>query len=75
MRKLYFKQQRYVLFCDILNATHLARNFNFYVRSKHIDARYHWIRDGLNDKLLEFEKVNTDHNGFDMFWKILPQKT
>ncbi|CAL1407753.1 unnamed protein product [Linum trigynum] len=40
--------------------------------SKHIDVRYHWIRDVLEEKLLELNKVHTDDNGSDMMTKSLP---
>ncbi|GMI93104.1 hypothetical protein HRI_002979700 [Hibiscus trionum] len=42
-------------------------------RSKHIDVRYHWIRDVLEAKLLELEKIHTDDNGADMLTKALPR--
>lgn len=41
------------------------------VRSKIIDVRCHWIKDALNDKLHELEKVHIGHNDFDMFMKTL----
>ncbi|CAN0846213.1 Retrovirus-related Pol polyprotein from transposon TNT 1-94 [Linum grandiflorum] len=43
-------------------------------RSKHIDVRYHWIRDALEEKLLELDKVHTDDNGSDMMTKSLPSE-
>ncbi|TXG46350.1 hypothetical protein EZV62_028150 [Acer yangbiense] len=43
-------------------------------KSKHIDVRYHWIRDAINDKLFELEKIHTDHNGSDMLTKALPRE-
>ena len=72
--ELGFKQQRYVLLCDSQSAIHLGKNSTFHARSKHIDVRYHWIRDVLNDKLLELDKVHTDDNGSDMFTKVLPRE-
>ncbi|KAB5521854.1 hypothetical protein DKX38_026173 [Salix brachista] len=42
--------------------------------SKHIDVRYHWIRDTLNDKLLTLEKIHTDDNGSDMLTKALTRE-
>nr|AAV88069.1 hypothetical retrotransposon [Ipomoea batatas] len=42
-------------------------------RSKHIDTRYHWIRDILECKMLELEKIHTDDNGSDMMTKALPR--
>jgi len=40
----------------------LVKNPTFHSRSKHIDVRYHWIRDALDAKLLELEKVHTNDN-------------
>ncbi|GKV41223.1 hypothetical protein SLEP1_g48789 [Rubroshorea leprosula] len=41
--------------------------------SKHIDVRYHWIRDVLDSKLLELQKIHMDENGSDMMTKALPR--
>mgnify|MGYP002869993966 CR=1 FL=1 len=60
LMELGFKQQRYVLFCDNQSTIHLTKNSTFHSRSKHIDMRYHWIREALNNKLLEIEKIHTD---------------
>uniref|UniRef100_A0A803N8D1 Reverse transcriptase Ty1/copia-type domain-containing protein n=1 Tax=Chenopodium quinoa TaxID=63459 RepID=A0A803N8D1_CHEQI len=35
--------------------------------------RYHWIRDVLDAKFLELEKIHTDDNGSDMMTKALPR--
>ena len=72
IRELGFKQEKYVLFCDSQSAIHLGKNVAFHTRSKHIDVRYHWIRDALNSKSLELEKIHTDHNASDMMTKALP---
>lgn len=66
-------QERYVLYCDSQSAIHLGKNSTFHGRSKHIDVRYHWIRDTLDSKLLELEKIHTDDNGSDMMTKALPR--
>ena len=39
----------------------LGKNSTFHGRSKHIDV--HWIRDVLDSKLLELEKIHTNYNG------------
>ncbi|KAL6333178.1 hypothetical protein AAG906_028361 [Vitis piasezkii] len=41
-------------------------------KSKHIDVRYHWIRDELEMKLFCFKKIHTDENGSDMMTKPIP---
>ena len=71
---LGFNQDRDVLLCDSQSAINLAKNSNFHARSKHIDVRYHWIRDVLDSKLLELEKVHTDDNGADMMTKALSRE-
>ena len=71
LQELGLKQERYVLHCDSQSAIHLSKNSSFHSRSKHIDVRYHWIRDVLNDKLLQLEKVYTDDNTSDMLTKAL----
>ena len=74
IHELGFKQQRYVVYCDNQIVIHLSKNFNIHARSKHIDVRYHWMRDALNDNLFELEKIHTNHNGSDMLTKSLPRE-
>ena len=62
-----------MVYCDNQSVIHLSKNFTFDVRSKHIDVRYHWMRDAPNDNLFELEKILTDHNGSDMLTKSLPR--
>jgi len=70
--ELGHEQEKYVLRCDSQSAIHLAKNSTFHSRSKHIDVRYHWIRDVMEDKLLQLEKVHTDENWSDMMTKVIP---
>jgi hypothetical protein len=69
--ELGFKQDKYVLFYDNQSAIHLSKNASFHLRSKHIEVRYHWIRNVLSSKQLQFEKVHTDDNGADMLTKVV----
>nr|KYP41608.1 Retrovirus-related Pol polyprotein from transposon TNT 1-94 [Cajanus cajan] len=54
-------------------AIHLGKNPTFHFRSKHIDVRYHWIRDALDAKLLGLGKIYTDDNWAGMMTKALPR--
>ncbi|RVX19730.1 Aromatic aminotransferase ISS1 [Vitis vinifera] len=74
IHELRFKQQCYMVYCDNQSAIHLSKNSTFHARSKHIDVRYHWMRDALNDNLFELEKIHTDHNDSDMLTKSLPRE-
>ena len=63
LEDLCVEQERYVLFCDNQSAIHLSKNSIFHSRSKHIEVRYHWIRDVLEEKLLCLEKIHVDEMG------------
>ena len=72
LQKLGLDQEKFVLFCDSQSTIHLSKNLTFHSRSKHIELRYHWIREVLEMKLLSLEKIHTDDNGSDMMTKALP---
>ncbi|GKA54879.1 putative RNA-directed DNA polymerase [Tanacetum coccineum] len=69
LQELGFKQQRYAVLCDNQSTIHLAKNSMFHKRTKHIDIRYHWIRDAIEDGMFELNKVHTDDNASDMLTK------
>ncbi|MCO5603495.1 hypothetical protein L7F22_057646 [Adiantum nelumboides] len=60
-----------LLHCDSQSAIQLARNPVFHAKMKHVDVRYHFIRDVLEDKRLQLVKVHTDDNPADLLTKIL----
>ncbi|MCO5550458.1 hypothetical protein L7F22_003945 [Adiantum nelumboides] len=57
-----------VLHCDSQSAIQLARNPVFHSKTKHVDVRYHFIRDVLEDKCLQLVKVHTDDNPVDLLF-------
>ncbi|GJR89496.1 retrovirus-related pol polyprotein from transposon TNT 1-94 [Tanacetum coccineum] len=42
--------------------------------TKHIDIRYHWIRDAIEDGMFELNKVHTDDNASDMLTKAVAKE-
>ena len=61
-----------VLHSDSQSAIALAtRNPVFHSKSKHIEVRYHFIRDVLAKKRLQLVKVHTDDNPSDALTKSL----
>ena len=74
LEELGLQQEKYVVYSDSQSAIHLSKNLTFHSRSKHIDVRYHWIRDVLESKQLYLEKVHTSENGADMLTKSLPKE-
>ncbi|KAL6195864.1 hypothetical protein ACLB2K_031481 [Fragaria x ananassa] len=73
IRELGVKQERYVVHCDSQSAIHLSKNSVYHPRTKHIDLRYHWIRDVVSKKLLRLKKIHTDKNTSNMLTKVVPQ--
>ncbi|GJX38401.1 retrovirus-related pol polyprotein from transposon TNT 1-94 [Tanacetum coccineum] len=59
--------------CDNQGAIHLSRNHVFHERTKHINVRYHFIRDALEAKTVEVLKVGTEHNVADALTKVNPK--
>lgn len=68
LHELGMKESIYRVYCDSQNAIHLSKNSNFHSKFKHIDMRYHWIRNIL-EKLLQLVKIHNDKNGAVMMTK------
>ncbi|GKC77542.1 retrotransposon protein, putative, ty1-copia subclass, partial [Tanacetum coccineum] len=60
--------------CDYQGAIHLSRNHVFHERTKHINVRYHFIREVLEAKTVKVLKVGTEHNVVDALTKVLSMK-
>ncbi|MCO5550233.1 hypothetical protein L7F22_003716 [Adiantum nelumboides] len=58
-----------VLHCDSHSAIQLAWNPVFHAKTKHVDVRYHFIWEVLEDKRLQLVKVHTDDNPADLLTK------
>ena len=61
-----------ILHCDSQSAIMLARNPIFHAKTKHIQVKYHFIRDVLDSKNIELVKVQTNDNPADLLTKSLP---
>ncbi|GJY42903.1 hypothetical protein Tco_0431116 [Tanacetum coccineum] len=58
--------------CDNQGAIHLLRNHVFHERTKHINVRYHFIREVLEANTVKVLKVGTEHNVADALTKVVP---
>ena len=63
------KQDMMRVNCDSQSTLHLTKNLMFYSRTKHIDIRYHFVRDVIDDGLVSLLKIYTDANPADMLTK------
>ncbi|GJW53299.1 retrovirus-related pol polyprotein from transposon TNT 1-94 [Tanacetum coccineum] len=58
--------------CDNEGSIYLSRNHVFPERTKHINVRYHFIREVLKAKTVKVLKVGTEHNAADVLTKVVP---
>ena len=66
------QQQSVNLHCDSQSALHLAVNQVMDSRVKHIDVRYHFIRQAVSDNMLELVKIDGKLNPADALTKVIP---
>jgi hypothetical protein len=59
------------VYCDSHSAICLTKNDMFQFKTKHIDIKYHFIRDVVAEGKIIVEKVHTDENPADMLTKPL----
>jgi hypothetical protein len=59
------------LFCDNNGAISLAKNPVFHPRTKHIDIRYHYIREKVENREITIIRVSSNENTADIFTKAL----
>nr|GEU42455.1 retrovirus-related Pol polyprotein from transposon TNT 1-94 [Tanacetum cinerariifolium] len=71
LEELGVELNRVIVNCDNQGAIHLSRNHVFHERTKHINVRYHFIREVLEAKTVEFLKVGTEHNVADALTKVV----
>ena len=64
-------QQIYV---DNNGAIEWTRNPKDHDRAKHIDIRYHFVRDAIEDKLVELQRVESKGNTADLLTKALSRE-
>nr|GEV02215.1 retrovirus-related Pol polyprotein from transposon TNT 1-94 [Tanacetum cinerariifolium] len=72
LEELGVELNRVTVNCDNQGAIHLSRNHVFHERTKHINVRYHFIREVLEAKTVEVLKVGTEHNAADALTKVVP---
>jgi hypothetical protein len=69
VKELGIQQGGVSLHCDSQSATYLAKNHMYHARTKHIDVRFHKIRELVSIAKLLLKKIHTSENAADMLTK------
>jgi hypothetical protein len=69
VRELGIQQVGVLLYCDDQSVIYLAKNQVYHARTKHIDVRFHKIRELVATIELLLEKIYTYENAADMLTK------
>ncbi|GJV65748.1 retrovirus-related pol polyprotein from transposon TNT 1-94 [Tanacetum coccineum] len=69
-----FKFNKISLYCDNKSAITLCCNNVQHSRSKNIDVRYHFIKDQVENGVVELYFIRTEYQLADIFTKALPQE-
>ena len=70
--ELGMQQEQFRLHFDNQSDIHLAKNATYQSRTKHIQKRYHWLRERIEERDFTLVKVHTNDNESDMMTKVLP---
>jgi len=57
---------------DSMSASIWQKNQVYHARTKHIDIRFHFIREILNEGDIELQKIHTKENPVNMLTKVVP---
>ncbi|KAI5333988.1 hypothetical protein L3X38_024121 [Prunus dulcis] len=61
------------LFCDNMSAISMAKNPVFHQRTRHINRRYHFIREALQEGVINMQFCRSEEQLADIFTKALPK--
>ena len=64
-------QDTMCVFCDNTNAINLSKNLVQHSKSKHIEIRYNFIRDLVEERVVCLEFIHIDNQKADIFTKPL----
>jgi len=71
LKDLGVGQKQLELYSDSQSAINLAKNQVFQARTKHIDIRYHFVREILEEEEIVLQKIHTTNNPADMLTKVV----
>ena len=69
----YSQEKPTVLYSDNQSAITLTRDAQFHARSKHFDVQNHFVREKVENGVIDIIYIPTDNNIADVFTKALPK--
>ena len=60
-----------VVYSDSQSSIHLSKNHVYHERTKHVDVRFHYIRDLIASDVVNLQKIDTESNPADMGTKVV----
>ncbi|KAH9779242.1 hypothetical protein KPL71_007654 [Citrus sinensis] len=72
LNELWLKQRTMQIFCDNQSVIQLIKNQVYHERTKHIDVKFHFIKDEVAKGSVAVIKIHTNINPTDMLTKVLP---
>ena len=72
LKEIERKHYTSVLHIDSQSALYLCRDPMYHERTKHIDVRYHFIREKVEDNVIHVKKIDGKYNPADFGTKIVP---
>jgi len=69
--ELGLQAQATVIYCDNQGAIALAKNPQFHARTKHIDIQHHFVREKVNEGLVQLKYIDTNEQVADGLTKAL----
>lgn len=60
-----------IIYCDNQGAIALAKNAQFHARTKHIDIQHHFVREKVNEGVIQLEYIETERQVADGLTKAL----
>ena len=64
-------QETMVVYCDNSSAIYISKNSVQHSRAKHIEIRYHFLRDLVERKIVALEYIPIEQQNADIFSKSL----
>ncbi|KAG7532793.1 Reverse transcriptase RNA-dependent DNA polymerase [Arabidopsis thaliana x Arabidopsis arenosa] len=71
LREFGYDQKAVEIYCDSQSAIEVSKNNVHHDRTKHIDVKYHFIREVIASGVVEVLKISTEKNPADIFTKIV----